>query len=147
MTRPSRSLLGAPPPSAQPVAYIDANVILRFLLDDPPELASAAEDLLRRASRGELTLRIHPAVVYVLTSPRGAARSRPETARTLRRFLALEGLDPGEDLDVLLTALDRFASSSLDWVDCLLLAHAPQIPVYTFDQAMLRAGARSPEVS
>ncbi|MHB1611928.1 MAG: hypothetical protein ACYCT0_09595 [Sulfobacillus sp.] len=43
------------------------------------------------------------------------------------------------DLDVVLKALRQFEKTNLDWVDCLLLAYSPEIPVYTFDQAMVTA--------
>ncbi|HBQ95589.1 MAG TPA: hypothetical protein DD856_11650 [Sulfobacillus sp.] len=48
------------------------------------------------------------------------------------------------DLDVVLKALQKFEETNLDWVDCLLLAYSPEIPVYTFDQAMVAAGGVLP---
>lgn len=57
--------------------------------------------------------------------------------------MALEGVEVS-DPEVVLVALHRFETTTLDWVDCLLLSYVPDIPVYTFDEAMIRAGGRSP---
>jgi predicted nucleic acid-binding protein len=131
-------------------AHVDANVILRLLLGEPEHQAQEAKALFERAAQGALTVVIHPAVlaevVYVLTSPRLAALSRSEVADALRGLFALEGVEV-PDLDGALGALRRFEETTLDWVDCLLLACAPQIPVYTFDRAVLAAGGLLPGTS
>lgn len=128
--------------------HVDANVILRLLLGEPEPQARAAEALFARAARGEFRIRIHPAVlaevVYVLTSPRVAALPRGRVADALRALLTLDGVEV-PDLEPTLAALRRFEETSLDWVDCLLLAYGPELPVYTFDEAVIRAGGRVPE--
>lgn len=127
--------------------HVDANVILRLLLDEPESQARAAEGLFARAARGEFVIRIHPAVlaevVYVLTSPRLAALPRTRVADALRALFALEGVELA-DLEPTLAALRRFEDTNLDWVDCLLLSYGPEVPVYTFDEGMMRAGGRHP---
>lgn len=127
--------------------HVDANVILRLLLGEPEAQSRAAEALFASAARGELTVRIHPAVlaevVYVLTSRRLAGIPRARVAGALRELLALEGVEV-PDVEAVLSALHRFENTNLDWVDCLLLSYTPEIPVYTFDEAMIRAGGRSP---
>ena len=126
--------------------HVDANVILRLLLGEPEGQARAAEALFARAAQGEFLIRIHPAVlaevVYVLTSPRLAAIPRTRVAGVLRSLCTLEGVEVA-DLEPTLAALRRFEETSLDWVDCLLLGYGPELPVYTFNAAMLRAGGRS----
>lgn len=134
--------------SKDPVrAHVDANVVLRLLMGDPPDQAQASKALFDRASEGELVAVMHPAVfaevIYVLTSPRLAAYPRGQVSDVLRAFLALPGVYV-VDLDVTLRALHRFEETSLDWVDCLLLAYAPSIPVYTFDEAMMAGGGLRP---
>lgn len=128
-------------------AHVDANVILRLLLGQPEDQAHASKALFDRASQGELTAVIHPAVfaevIYVLTSPRLAAYPRRQVADVLRGFFALQGVEM-VGLDVVLRALHQFEETSLDWADCLLLAYSPDIPVYTFDQAMVAAGGLLP---
>ncbi|MBX6378996.1 MAG: PIN domain-containing protein [Clostridia bacterium] len=127
-------------------AHVDTNVILRLLLGEPEAQARAAETLFTRAAQGELTVRVHPAVlaevVYVLTSPRLAALPRARVASVLRELLGLEGVEV-PDLEATLAALRYFEETSLDWVDCLLLGYATETPVYTFDEAMIRAGGWS----
>ncbi|POB10422.1 MAG: type II toxin-antitoxin system VapC family toxin [Sulfobacillus thermosulfidooxidans] len=129
-------------------AHVDANVILRLLLGEPEDQACSAKAIFDRASRAELTAVIHPVVcaevIYVLTSPRLAAYSRRQVADVLRGFFALEGVEV-VDLDVVLKALHQFEETHLDWVDCLLLAYSPEIPVYTFDHAMVAAGGIHPK--
>lgn len=130
-----------------PLAHVDANVILRFLLGEPERQARKAEALFQRASQGGLSIRIYPAVlaevVYVLTSPKLAGFPRTKVVGVLRELLTLHGVET-VDLDVVLGALQRFEETRLDWVDCLLLAFSPEIPVYTFDQAMIAAGGYLP---
>ena len=128
-------------------AHVDANVILRLLLGEPKDQAHSSKAIFDRASRGELTAVIHPVVcaevIYVLTSPRLAAYSRRQIADVLRGFFSLEGVEV-VDFDVVLKALRQFEGTNHDWVDCLLLAYSPEIPIYTFDQAMVAAGGIHP---
>jgi predicted nucleic acid-binding protein len=128
-------------------ALVDANVIVRLLLGEPRAQALRASALFERAARGELTLVLHPAVlaevIYVLTSPRLAAQPRHAVADALRGLVGLEGVEVA-DLGPLLAALDRFAGGSIDWVDCLLLAEGPDVPTFTFDEAMIAAGGTPP---
>ena len=43
--------------------YVDANVLLRFLAGDVPELAERARGLFRRAEAGQLGLVLHPLMI------------------------------------------------------------------------------------
>ena len=53
-----------PSSQKQPTAaFIDTNVLLRYLLDDVPEQADAVESLLLKATRGELTLHANALVL------------------------------------------------------------------------------------
>lgn len=51
--------------------YVDANVILRFLTGDPPQMAERAASLFRAVEQGELRLIVEPIVlaevVWVIT--------------------------------------------------------------------------------
>lgn len=128
-------------------AYVDANVILRWLLGEPEPQALAAQRLFDRAAEGQVTLMIHSTVlaevIYVLTSPRLGGHARDRVSNVLRDLLGLEGVEM-VDLDVTLRALRAFEQTHLDWVDCLLLAYGPDAPVYTFDQDMVRLGGIIP---
>lgn len=130
---------------ASGIAHVDANIVVRFLLGEPPHQAEAARALFDGAGRQGPALVIHPTVlaevVYVLTSPRIAALSRTAVAAALRGLFAMDGVAT-QDLDVVLEALDRFENSRLDWVDCLMLGYSPDIPVHSFDAALLAASRR-----
>lgn len=126
---------------------VDANVILRYLTGEPGHQAQRALELFEAASRGKVLLFVHPAVlaevVYVLTSPRAAGLDRKGVADVLRAFLLLPGVETG-DAEHLAQALDLFASTRLDWVDCLLISFLPDHEVISFDREMLEWGAREP---
>lgn len=120
----------------------------RFLQDHPPEQALAAQRLFDRAAAGEFQIVVHPSVlaevVYVASSPHGLGLDRTQVASILRQFLNLEDLVV-PDLPYVIDALQRFETTTLDWVDALLLAHSADCIVYSFDKQMLRAGAVAPD--
>jgi len=119
-------------------AYVDANVILRLVTGDPPEMADAAETTFRLVDSGELELVIEPVViaeaVWVLSSFYGF--SPPEIAPILRAFLAGEGII-GEEKDELLEALQLYEDKNVDFVDALLairMSREGVREVYSFDE-------------
>ncbi len=130
------------------LAYVDANIVLRLLLGEPEEQARQAERLFLNASNGRVTLVILSPVlaevIYVLTSPRFGAHARGEVASTLRELAGLKGIVV-DDLPHVLTALLTYETSSLDWVDCLLLSRAAEAQIYTFDKELIKRGAQSPD--
>lgn len=132
------------------IAYVDANVVLRLLLGEPEEQSHQAERLFVNASKGAVALVILSTVlaevIYVLTSPRLGGHARDEVASTLREFAGLKGVVI-DDLPHVLTALLTFENSNLDWVDCLLLSHASESPIYTFDKELVKRGAKTPDIA
>lgn len=130
------------------VAYVDANIVLRLLLAEPEEQAHQAERLFLDASKGRFTLTILSPVlaevIYVLASPRFGAQPRDTVASTLRELAGLEGVTV-RDLPHVLTALHTYETTNLDWVDCLLLSHAAEAQIYTFDKEMIKRGAKAPD--
>ncbi len=119
-------------------AYIDANVILRFLTKDPPSMAEASFKIFEEAKNGKISLLIIPItvaeVVWVLES--FYEYPKEGIAETMTQFLSCEGLKV-ESLDLLLEALNLYYEKNLDFADALLATTALQkrIPtVYSFDQ-------------
>jgi len=120
------------------LAYVDANVILRFLTGDPPEMAAQARALFEAAERGELTLRVEDIViaeaVWVLQS---FYRHPPaEIGRVLQELLSREGFEAA-DKPSLLAALALYAGKHVDFADALVAAHMAREGVgeiYSFDQ-------------
>jgi len=119
-------------------AFIDANVILRFLTKDPLPMAEAALRIFQEAKSGKMSLLIIPItvaeVVWVLESFYDYPKAK--IAETMTQFLSCEGLEV-EDLDLLLEALNLYCEKNLDFADVLLATTALQkrIPIiYSFDQ-------------
>ena len=125
---------------ARPAArahLIDTNVILRFLIGDDPPKAARAVALMNRVERAdeilELSDEVFTETVWTLESFYQVPRT--ETAENLAAILSFSGIRVGSR-DVLLRALQNYASSSADFVDCLLAARSKhrRIPIYTFDE-------------
>ena len=120
---------------------LDANVILRYLLDDVAEQADAAEKAIRE---GAICLpEVLAEVVYVLDGVYKCSRS--EIAATLQNFL--EEIEM-EHKAAAVYALRLYGKTKLDFVDCLLAARAKVLGenIITFDKDLIKAiGRELPE--
>jgi predicted nucleic acid-binding protein len=100
---------------------VDANVLLRLLTNDPPNMAEQAVALAQRAEKGDVVLRVVPLVVaetvWVLRSFYGFGRR--EIADVLTSMLTAKGVD-ADDCDLVLAALESMARASVDFVDAYL---------------------------
>ncbi|MDN5293617.1 MAG: hypothetical protein PWQ31_922 [Eubacteriales bacterium] len=125
--------------------WIDANVVLRFLTGDPPEMARKALQLMRRAEKGEIGLRISHLVVaeivWVLSS--FYSFSKKSIAETMTSFLSAEGIFV-ENVDLLIQALQDMAEKNVDFVDAYLaaLARTRGERVCSFDSDFARLNVR-----
>ena len=76
-------------------AFADTNLFLRFLTQDPPDQAVAAEGVLRRAAAGELSLMtsslVFAELAWTLRSFYG--HSRTEIAQMLLALLNTPGIE------------------------------------------------------
>jgi predicted nucleic acid-binding protein len=118
------------------LAYVDANVILRLLVGDPPEMAARAAELMKAVERGEVALRVDDIIVAeVAWVLRSFYRYEPQQiAATLLEFLAQDGIEVSEDV---LSALVLYSGKRIDFVDALLAVHAQRSDirqVYSFDR-------------
>lgn len=119
-------------------AYVDANVILRFLTGDPPDMADRAAALFGVVERGELRLIVDTIVlaevVWVLQS---FYHYRPaEIAPVIREFLLQDGIE-AEDKDVLLQALSLYEAKNVDFADALVAARMQKrgiAEIFSFDE-------------
>jgi predicted nucleic acid-binding protein len=115
---------------------VDTNIIVRYLVQDHEKHAKAATKLFESCDRGELTLVVLPAVlsecVFVLES--FYEKNRRDIAQVLSDLVASPGLELAE-LSIHLDAMERYGTSKLHFVDCLIAAHAvvADISVATFD--------------
>ncbi len=123
-------------------AFIDANVILRYLTKAPPAMAEAALNIFNEARNGKISLLIIPITVaeavWVLESFYGY--SKQQIAETMTQFLLCEGLKV-ESLDLLIGALSLYHEKNLDFADAVLaitaLRKGPKM-VYSFDRHLNR---------
>ncbi len=121
---------------------MDANVLLRFLTDSPPELAERAARLLERGRRGEISLKVHTIVVaetvWVLESFHDYSRGRISDA--LAPLLEDYGLKAREKTAI--GALHRMSRSNVDFADALLAetALAGEESVASFDRDFRKLG-------
>ena len=121
------------------MALVDANVILRYLLNDIADQAQMAREAIEAGAAVEIE--IIAEVVYVLQGVYEVPR------REISRVLG--DLCPNlacSRLDILIEALEAYGSTSLDFVDCVLLATAKlgHADVLTFDRKLASAIERLP---
>ena len=113
---------------------IDANVILRYLLNDNVEQAVYAARVIE--SGCETTHGIIAEVVYVLM--RVYHVPRHEIADVLLSLINKVYL---QDRETVRIALDQFRETGLDFIDCLLIGmhQVDQREIITFDKKLLNA--------
>ena len=119
-------------------AYIDANVILRLVTGDPPDMAERAAALLRRVDEGQLEIVVDEVVVletvWVLSSFYGFAPS--QIAPIMQTFLVGRGI-LCDERNELLQALALYEDKNIDFADAVLavkmMTHGVR-DIYSFDK-------------
>ena len=118
------------------MAFVDTNVLLRWLLGDHQELSAKAEELVQKAKPGNLIVTdiVVAEIVYVL---RSTGRDRQQTSEAL----LLIGRTPVfkyENDELMMEVIDLLTATSLDFADCYLLARAKpeKMSHETFDEAL-----------
>ncbi|GIK56202.1 MAG: PIN domain-containing protein [Chloroflexi bacterium] len=119
-------------------ACVDANVILRFLLNDPLPMAQEAATLFQAVANGQLILLVDDLIVaemvWVLKS--FYKQDVVTIATTLRDFLLQDGIETA-DKPTVLHALTLFETKNVDFVDALLAArmmNKGMATVFSFDR-------------
>lgn len=111
---------------------IDANVVIRYLIDEDTDQGRRSLALLLKVSTGEEQVTICEGalseIVHILSSKALYARPRQEIALRLAAVIELRGLVL-QNKDVYLTGLDRYTASSIDFVDCLNIAHMQELGI------------------
>jgi predicted nucleic-acid-binding protein len=116
---------------------LDANVLVRFLVQDDPRQSAAATALFKKAERREMVLHLEglmvAEVVYVLLGRYG--RTRAEVVNVLLAIIQNAGVET-VDKDIVTDALRRFVTANVDFSDAWLAARAAQSghPVASFDR-------------
>jgi predicted nucleic-acid-binding protein len=113
---------------------LDANAILRFILQDNLEQADSTEKILL-LNEASIPLEVVAEVVFVLQKVYNVKRSL--IAKKLKNLASIR-----EDLifekNIVLYAADVYSSTSLDFVDCLLTGYfkIKNYSIFTFDKSL-----------
>ena len=112
----------------------DANMILRYLLNDNPTMYEKSKHLLKQDNVW-VTLEVIAEVVYVLH--RVYSLDRQMVSDKVKDFAELIKCKENEVLNL---AIDTYATQNLDFVDCVLYAHnkVDGFEIATFDKKLLR---------
>ncbi len=119
------------------LAWLDTNVILRFLIRNDESEFKAAYDIFQKAEKGHLILQVHPVTVaeMILTLDLFYQYSRKEISETLSGFFEIEGLVV-LDKDLIQKALTIYGEKEVDYIDAYLAAVAgknKEHAIVTFD--------------
>jgi predicted nucleic acid-binding protein len=119
--------------------FVDTNVFIRFLTNDDPAKTQRCLALFEQAEQGKLHLftseSVLAEIVYVLSS-RIYSVSHGDIARSLRPLLENRGLTI-EHKQTVAEALSIYEESSLDFEDCLSIAHSRRLgldAIYSYDR-------------
>jgi predicted nucleic acid-binding protein len=116
--------------------FLDANVVLRYLTDDPPALAERAAILIDSGTELTISPLILAEVGYVLTKT--YQRDREQVVDALVDFVQRDNLQVYHvDTDIAVEALERCRPSNrVSFADTMLWAEARSSGgvVYTFDE-------------
>lgn len=120
--------------------FVDANIFIRALIVEAPEVSARCGALFERADNEEVSLFTSEAiiaeVVYVLSSARIYRVPRADVAAKLRPLLLCRGLMLEHKASVL-AAIDLYESSTLDFEDCLSVQHVLRQKldgIYSYDR-------------
>jgi len=111
--------------------YIDANIILRYILNDHAELSLKAKNLINE-NIVETPIEVLCEVVFVLIRTYGIARK--DIADTLLDFYeSTNCILPHRE--AVISGIEYFGKKNLDFVDCILAGYyeAENITIHTFD--------------
>ena len=118
-------------------AFLDTNVVLRFLLDDDRDQSPRARDLFKRLEDGKEQAFLEDVIlaetVWVLQ--KFVRVPRDEIARTLSDLVSIKGVRT-RGKRITLDSLARFGATNIDIADCLLAARARSRrgKVWSFDE-------------
>lgn len=110
---------------------IDANILLRYVLNDHPELSFNAKEIIDN-NIVEVPIEVLCEVIYVLEGHYKTGRQDINAGLKLF-FEYTRCVLPHRE--VILCALEYFERTSLDFVDCILAGYADieKDEIYTFD--------------
>jgi predicted nucleic-acid-binding protein len=126
---------------ASGVVTFDTNVLVRILIGDDPAQTRLAERLFKAHATGDgifVPLLVLAEVAWVLSG--GYGLERAVIHERLTRLARTRGVFV-EDVELVLDALSRYRTSSVDFADLLIISKASSqhaLPLFTFDKKLLR---------
>jgi predicted nucleic-acid-binding protein len=116
------------------MAIADANIILRYILDDHPELSSQAAEVI---DNNAVTLPIEVACEVVFVMQKVYQIERLNIRDALSKLID-EDLISTNKPKLLLKALGCYGQTKFDFVDCILWAYhkVEQESIFTFDRKL-----------
>lgn len=122
-------------------AWLDTNVVVRFLTRNPADLAERADRLFAKAQAGEIALRLTPMVVaeIVWVLRKVYRREMVEIVAGMSALLQADGILT-DQRDTLLEALDLTLDKRVAFPDAFVAVSARQAdePVCSFDRGFER---------
>lgn len=120
---------------------IDANVFLRFFLNDIPNQQKIAENLLQEAKNKKLNLIIPQIIIFEIEFILTKYYLFPKN-EVIDRLLSIIGahyLDV-QDRDIFQIAIAFYRDKNISLVDCFLKAQSEEtgIDIFTFDQNLAK---------
>ena len=118
--------------------FADTNLFLRYVTNDIPEQADAAEKIMRRAAKGQVNLVTTSMVIaeIVWTLESYYELEKTEIQNMVLGILNTDGLDV-VDSDLILQAILPYAEKNVDFIDAFNAAWMNKNNIskaYTFDQ-------------
>ena len=113
---------------------VDANAILRYTLNNNPDMATRVGDVMKE-SRIFIRYEVLAEVIYVLNKVYSLPRN--EIAEGVKLFLTHPSVET-ESEEVLSLALKTYATVNMDFVDCVLYSFRAVYghSVFTFDKQL-----------
>ena len=119
-------------------AWLDTNVILRFLLKEDPQLFQAVEPLFLQTEQGDLEIYIHPIIIaeIIWTLESYYEYSKEKIAEVMIQLVEAKGVVV-PDKEIIVGALQDYKEKNVDFIDSYLVQYANKkgpLTVYTLDK-------------
>lgn len=120
---------------------LDANIFLRFILNDIPNQQKIAEKILQKAKKKQLNLMVPQIIIFeiefILT--KYYLFPKKEILDKLKSIVGASYLDI-QDSDIFKIALDFYKDKNISLVDCFLKAKSEieETEIFTFDQKLAK---------
>ena len=115
---------------------VDANIVLRYLLNDNPELSFKAKRILEFEDN-ILLIEVVAEIVYVLQGVYQVPKSL--ISESIKSLLSLERLVLSNQ-KIVLEALELYSENNLDFIDNVLISYhkCQKIGINTFDKKIIK---------